>query len=74
MVSPAHDNLNLKNENSIMKDILEDRLGGVVVDAGPPDLAQHVHPRHQVEALPPELVQTSFSSSRRLENHTIKIL
>ena len=72
MISPAHDNL--KNDSSIMKDILEDRLGGVVVDAGPPDLAQHVHPRHQVEALPPELIQTSFASSRRLENHTIKIL
>ena len=72
MISPAQDNL--KNDIIIMEDILEDRLGGVVVDAGPPDLAQHVHPRHQVEALPPELVQTSLSPSWRLEDHAIKIL
>lgn len=45
-----------------------------MVDGGTSDLAQHVHPGHQIEALSPTSVKASLSSGWRLEDDTVKIL
>ena len=45
-----------------------------MVDLGPPDLAQHVHPGQHVETLSPAFVQNTLPATWRLENDPVKIL